>query len=48
MIPATELNDDWLRAGRLRERAEQGVGEAKRELQEMDTSFYSYTEIDGA
>jgi len=37
-----------MHAGRLQKRADEGDGEAKRELEEMDTPFYSYTEIDGA
>ncbi|MBN2125911.1 MAG: hypothetical protein JW821_16560 [Deltaproteobacteria bacterium] len=31
-IPTTSMNDDWLHAGMLNEMADQGDGEAKREL----------------
>jgi len=47
-IPATLMNDDWLHAGRLKEKADQGDEEAKRELEEMDAPLYSWTEIDEA
>ncbi len=36
MIPATGLNDDWKRYGRLKEIADQCDGEAKRDLKEVD------------
>lgn len=37
-IPLTESNDDWLRALRLKDRAEQGDEEARREFERMDSS----------
>lgn len=36
-IPATELDDDWMRDGRPKQKADQGDEEAKRELEEMDS-----------
>jgi len=42
------MNDDWFHADRLKEKADQGDEEAKRELEEMDAPLYSWTEIDEA
>ena len=41
-----ELNDDWLRASRLKKRAKQGDKEAKRELERMEqTKLVKYDEV---
>ncbi len=42
-IPMSAADDDWIRAGRLRKRAEEGDQEAAEELKKMeDTEMYYF------
>ncbi len=46
-IPMTAASDDWIRAGRLRKKAEEGGQEAAEELRKMEnTPMYYYEEDD--
>ena len=46
-IPMTAADDDWIRAGRLRKKAEEGDQEAAEELRNMEnTPMYYYEEDD--
>ena len=46
-IPMTAASDDWIRAGRLRKKAEEGDKEAAEELRKMEnTPMYYYEEDD--
>jgi len=46
-IPMTAADDDWIRAGRLRKKADEGDQEAAEELRKMEnTSIYYYEEDD--
>ncbi len=46
-IPMSAADDDWIRAGRLRKKAEEGDQEAAEELKKMeDTEMYYYEEDD--
>ena len=46
-IPMTAADDDWIRAGRLRKKAEEGDKEAAEELRKMEnTPMYYYEEDD--
>ncbi|HOR54582.1 MAG TPA: hypothetical protein PLM30_05105 [Synergistales bacterium] len=42
-IPATLESDDWMRAGRLRQKGDE---ESLRELEKMEGPLFTYTEID--
>lgn len=37
-VPFTAANDDWIRAGRLRKKAEAGDKEAAKKLKEMENT----------
>jgi hypothetical protein len=44
-IPLTEADDDWIRAGRLRQKALNGDKEAEEELRRMENAqMYEYTD----
>ena len=45
-IPMTAADDDWMRAGRLRKKADEGDQEAAEELRKMQNTEMFYFEED--
>jgi hypothetical protein len=45
-IPMTAADDDWIRAGRLRVKAEQGDAEAAAKLREMESTELYTIDLD--